>query len=335
MSQPLLPTTVEPPPAGRYSFTVEDTEAGQRLDRFLSSRLAGMSRSRIKQLIEEGAVSSGDATIVEASTRVKSEQSFAIEIPEVREAQPEPQPLALSILYEDDHLIVVDKPAGLVVHPGPGNPDRTLVNALIAHCGMGQANIGGEGRPGIVHRLDKDTSGVMVVAKREEALHDLIAQFAERSIGRSYLALVWGRPRPPEGEIRGCIGRSPRNRKKMAVLQRGGKEAITLYRTLKDYGEGTISLLECRLLTGRTHQIRVHLTDRGHPLLGDRLYGRGIPKRGRELPARVLGVIEALRGQALQAKSLAFRHPQTGARLQFEAPLPTELENLTGTLESL
>jgi len=332
---PSDPTHVDPPSAGRYSFTVEMEEAGLRLDRFLASRLVGMSRSRIKQLIEEGAVHSGAATVVEASTRVKSEQSFAIEIPEPREAPPAAQPLDLSILYEDSYLIVIDKPAGLVVHPAPGNADRTLVNALIAHCGEQLAGIGGERRPSIVHRLDKDTSGVMVAVKNETALHSLTAQFAARSVTRSYLALVWGEPHPREGEISGHIGRSPRNRKKMAVLSRGGKEAVTRYRTLAVYGEGTISLLECRLLTGRTHQIRVHLTHVGHPLVGDPLYGRGIPRSGRQLPEDLRNAIKNLGRQALHARSLGFEHPQDGRRLEFETPLPPDLRNLTRLLELL
>lgn len=334
-SPPPHPTYIDASSAGRYSFTVEEEEAGLRLDRFLASRLGGMSRSRIKQLIEQGAVSSGAATIVEASTRVKSEQSFAIEIPEVEPTPLAAQPLGLNILYEDRHLIVIDKPAGVVVHPAPGNPDRTLVNALIAHCGNELATVGAEGRASIVHRLDKDTSGVMVAAKDEAALQSLSEQFSARSVERSYLALVWGELRPREGEIRGNIGRSPRNRKKMAVLSRGGKEAVTRYRTLAVYGEGTISLLECRLLTGRTHQIRVHLTHAGHPLLGDPLYGRGIPRSGRQLPEAILEVIKTLGRQALHAQTLGFLHPQDGSKLRFETTLPTDLRNLTRLLELL
>jgi len=332
MTSPPIP---ESPSAGRYCFTVKEEEAGERLDRFLTSRLNGISRSRIKQLIEEGAVSSSAVTIVEASTRVKSHQSFAIEIPQSDPLLPEAQSLALSIVHEDPHLIVIDKPAGLVVHPAPGNPDRTLVNALIAHCGEEQSLIGSKLRPGIVHRLDKDTSGLLVAAKHEDALQDLMAQFAERRVERSYLALVWGRPQPPDGKIQGNIGRHPRNRKKMAVLQRGGKEALTSYRVLASYGEGTISLLECRLHTGRTHQIRVHLSHKGHPLLGDRLYGRGIPRKGRRLPDEVRNAIDALGRQALHARSLGFRHPQTGENLQFKASLPLDLRNLTRLLELL
>lgn len=329
------PTHIDSPSAGRYCFTVGEEEAELRLDRFLASRLVGMSRSRIKQLIEGGAVSSGAATIIEASTRVKPDQSFAIEIPEARDAPPEAQPLALSILYEDADLIVIDKPAGLVVHPAPGNPDHTLVNALIAHCGEQLTGIGGGQRPSIVHRLDKDTSGVMVAAKSEAALHSLTTQFAARTTERSYLALVWGALRPSQGEIHGNIGRSPRNRKKMAVLRRGGKEAVTRYRTLAVYGEGTISLLECRLLTGRTHQIRVHLTHAGHPLLGDPLYGSGIPRTGRRLREEVRDAIKSLGRQALHARTLGFLHPRGTEKLHFEADLPADLRNLTTLLELL
>lgn len=336
MSQPTddaLSLTAAPLPPGRYELTVAAEEAGLRLDRFLAARLPGLSRSRIKGLIEEGAASAGGATIDEASLRVKSGQSFAIDLPEVREAPPAGQAMDLKLLYEDSDLIVIDKPAGLVVHPAPGNPDRTLVNALIAHCGPGLTGIGGERRPGIVHRLDKGTSGVMVAAKTEAALQSLTRQFAARSIERSYLALVWGAPNPPRGEITGNIGRSPRNRKKMAVLGRGGKPAVTRYETLASYAEGTVSLLRCRLLTGRTHQIRVHLTEAGHPLLGDPLYGGGAPRLARRLQPEARAGIEALDHQALHATSLGFVHPGSGESLQFDAELPPDLGNLISVLE--
>src|SRR5690625_3115935 len=230
-SSPSRPASPTPPPAGRYSFFVEAKEAEQRLDRFLAVRLPGLSRTRIQRLIEKGAVTREAVTIVEPSTRVKSGQNFAIEIAEVKEAPLQPQAMALSILYEDAHLIVIDKPAGLVVHPAPGNPDHTLVNALLAHCGSRFARTSRQERPGIVHRLDKDTSGVMVVAKTEDSLQALKEQFAARRVERSYRALAWGLPRRPQGTIAGNIGRNPRNRKKMAVLPSGGKEAFTRYRT--------------------------------------------------------------------------------------------------------
>ncbi|MDF2096357.1 RluA family pseudouridine synthase [Aquibaculum arenosum] len=312
---------------------MEEAEVGLRLDRYLAARLVGMSRSRVKQLIDEGRVSSDGATIVEASLRVKSSQSFAIDIPEIREAPPEAQALDLSVLYEDAELIVIDKPAGLVVHPAPGNPDHTLVNALIAHCGAELTGIGGERRPGIVHRLDKDTSGVMVAAKTERALHSLTEQFAARSIERAYDAFVWGSLSPPAGEISGNIGRSPRNRKKMAVLRRGGKTAITRYRTIARYAGGTISRLECRLLTGRTHQIRVHLTDAGHSLLGDPVYGGSVQRRMKDLPVELRDAIAELGRQALHARTLGFSHPVSGERLSFQSDLPPDLRNLTTLLE--
>lgn len=230
-------------------------EAGERLDRLLARHLPGLSRSRMKGLIEAGAVSADGATIEEASFRVKPGQTFAIEIPETKEAEPQPQAIPLDVVYEDSEVIVVNKPAGLVVHPAPGNPDHTLVNALLAHCGRELTGIGGVGRPGIVHRLDKDTSGLIVAAKTQAAQDSLVQQFAARSIERHYWALIWGRPQPPQGEIRGEIGRHPQNRKKMAVVTRNGKAATTRYRVLESYAGGAVSLVECRLLTGRTHQI--------------------------------------------------------------------------------
>ena len=236
---------------------------------------------------------------------------------------------------EDSAVIVVDKPAGMVVHPAAGNPDGTLVNALIAHCGPSLTGIGGEARPGIVHRLDKGTSGLIVAAKTAAAHESLTRQFAERSISRLYEALVWSRPRPPEGEIAGNIGRSPRNRKKMAVLKRGGREALTRYRTLASYAEGLVSRVECRLMTGRTHQIRVHLTEFGNPLLCDPLYGRKAPAALARLPEAAREAIAGLERQALHAKTLGFLHPESGERVEFSSGLPPELSRVIDNLESI
>ncbi|MFQ5467902.1 MAG: RluA family pseudouridine synthase, partial [Kiloniellaceae bacterium] len=220
--------------AGRlHEIDAGPEEAGQRLDRVLAARLAGLSRSRLKGLIEQGHVTRGGATIMEPAYRVKQGQSFAIFVPETVSAAPEAQAIPLDIVYEDAHLIVLNKPAGLVVHPAPGNPDRTLVNALLAHCGDELAGIGGVCRPGIVHRLDKETSGLMVAAKTEPAHRSLAEAFAARNIERAYTAVVWGVPSPPAGEIEGNIGRNPRNRKKMAVVRRGGRPARTRYRVLR------------------------------------------------------------------------------------------------------
>ena len=320
--------------AQRHEVTVEAEESGERLDRLLAGRLPGLTRSRIKALIEEGCLASGGETIVQPSLRVKPGQTFAILVPEPRPVELAGQDIPLTVVHEDEHLIVIDKPAGLVVHPAPGNPDRTLVNALIAHCGDSLKGVGGVRRPGIVHRLDKDTSGLIVAAKTEAAHQDLVAQFAARTIERSYLALVWGKPRPAAGEITGNIGRSPRNRKKMAVVARGGKPAATGYRTLRHLAGERVSLLECRLKTGRTHQIRVHLATEGHPLLGDPLYGRGDRERLKALGG---GKDEAptLERQALHAASLGFRHPAHQEQLRLSSNLPIDINELISRLERL
>jgi 23S rRNA pseudouridine1911/1915/1917 synthase len=303
--------------------TVDAAESGERIDRVLARRLPELSRSRIKALIDAGRVTIGGVP-AKPSDRARAGQIFAIILPEVIDASPAPQPMALDILFEDPHLIVIDKPPGLVVHPAPGNPDGTLVNALIAHCGASLAGIGGERRPGIVHRLDKDTSGLMVAAKTEPALAALARQFAERSVDRAYKAVVWGVPRPATGSIAGNIGRSPRNRKKMAVVRSGGKPARTRYSVDARILDGIASLVDCRLETGRTHQIRVHLAHAGHPLVGDPVYGRkhsGAPAALREFPR-----------QALDAYRLGFLHPATGRPLQFERPVYKDIKELLSVL---
>ncbi|WP_119168640.1 RluA family pseudouridine synthase [Algihabitans albus] len=333
MTEPTEPTTG--PTAGHYEVHVREDETGERLDRLLTRHLQGLSRSRMKALIETGAVSAAGATIEEASFRVKPGQTFAIEIPETIEAEPEPQAIPLEVIYEDPEVIVVNKPAGLVVHPAPGNPDSTLVNALLAHCGSELTGIGGVGRPGIVHRLDKDTSGLMIAAKTQRAQDALVTQFTARSIARRYHALVWGRPQPPEGDIVADIGRHPQNRKKMAVVTRNGKAATTRYRLLASYAGGAVSLVECRLLTGRTHQIRVHMAHLGHPLLGDPLYGRAKPALMQRLPGAAQERITALGRQALHAKSLGFLHPATQDSLSFESELSDDLKDLITCLESI
>ena len=319
----------------RHEITVADTEAGMRIDRLLADRLSDLSRSRLKSLIEAGCLTTGGATINEPSRRVKHGQTFAIIIPEAVAPTPKAQAIALEVVFEDPHLIVIDKPAGMVVHPAPGNPDRTLVNALIAHCGASLQGIGGERRPGIVHRLDKDTSGLIVAAKTDAAHRDLVAQFARRSIERVYGAVAWGVPAPRAGRIAANIGRSPHNRKKMAVLERGGKPAVTHYQVVEALAGGAASLLDCRLGTGRTHQIRVHLTHRGHPLVGDRTYGRTGDRRLRSLSEAGRAAVAAMTRQALHARILGFRHPAHGKPLRFESDLPPDIKTLINSLESL
>jgi len=319
----------------RHRVTAGEADAGERLDRLLSRRLPSLSRSRLKALIEGGKVVSAAGAVTAPAHRVRAGEAFTLEVPASVPAKPVGQAIALDIVHEDADLIVIDKPAGLVVHPAPGNPDRTLVNALIAHCGEALTGIGGVRRPGIVHRLDKDTSGLMVVAKTAAAHSALVAQFAERSIERAYAALVWGVPLPTAGEIAGNIGRSPANRKKMAVLARGGRPAATRYRVQQAFGDGLASLVECRLLTGRTHQIRVHLSARGHPVIGDPLYGRSPARRLAGLPAPLTTLLRDLGRQALHAKALGFTHPTTGERVKFSSQLPRKIMRLKTCLEEL
>jgi 23S rRNA pseudouridine1911/1915/1917 synthase len=316
------------------AISAEPSEAGLRLDRMLALHLPALSRTRLKRLIEEGHVVHDGTASRDPALRVRPDQSFVVFVPNAEEATPAAQPIALDIRFEDAHLIVIDKPAGLVVHPAPGNPDGTLVNALIAHCGEGLAGIGGVRRPGIVHRLDKDTSGLLVVAKTEVAHQALSRDFALRRIDRAYAALVWGMPTPPVGEIAGNIGRSSTNRKKMAVVGEGrGRPALTRYRVERAF-KTEAALVECRLATGRTHQIRVHLAHLGHALIGDPVYGtragRAVARSG-DVGAR----IAAFPRQALHARRLGFAHPCATGWLEFDSPLPADLHALFTDLERL
>ena len=317
---------------------VEPSAARERLDRVLSQAINGLSRMRIKALIEAGQVHVGQAgdrrTVTEASYRVKPGELIELQVPPAEEAVPRAQAMDLNIVYEDEHLIVIDKPAGLVVHPAPGNPDRTLVNALLAHCGDSLSGVGGVRRPGIVHRLDKDTSGLLVAAKHDAAHAGLSALFARHDIQRRYRALVWGRLRQSKGRIEGNIGRDPKNRKKMAVVTRGGKAAVTHYVQVEAFGL-TASLVDCRLETGRTHQIRVHMASIGHPVLGDPIYSRSRRGRVSELPDELRQAIAAFKRQALHAVELGFRHPMDGRDLKFESELPHDMKALVALFQRL
>lgn len=319
----------------RQSLEVNAEESGQRLDRFLTAHLPDLSRSRLKALIEDGHLQVDGATIMQPSARVKQGQRLALHLPEATPALPEGEAIPLDILFEDEHLLVLNKPAGLVVHPAPGNMTGTLVNALIAHCGDSLKGIGGVKRPGIVHRLDKDTSGVMVVAKTEPVHKALVEAFANRDLERRYLALVWGLPAPSSGRIEGNIGRSARNRKKMAVVASGGREAATRYRVLESLAQGAAALVECTLESGRTHQIRVHMTELGYPLIGDPLYGRASQARMRALSTRAQDAARAFPRQALHAATLGFRHPASSECLEFATKLPSDIQVLKDSLETL
>jgi 23S rRNA pseudouridine1911/1915/1917 synthase len=295
---------------------------GQRLDKALAEA-SGLSRERVKALIGQGAVSIAGEAVTQASGKAAEGAEFAIEVPPTAEAAARAQDIPVTVVFEDEHLIVVDKPAGLVVHPAAGNPDGTLVNALLHHCAGQLSGIGGVARPGIVHRIDKDTSGLLVVAKSTAAHEGLAKQFADHSLERAYLAVVNGHPNPREGTIDEKIGRSDANRKKMAVLPKDssrGKHAVTRYKVLRMMAG--CALVECRLETGRTHQVRVHLASIGHALLGDPVYGSANP--------RLRPILKNLgfRRQALHAAVLGYVHPVTGDRLRFESDLPQDMKEL-------
>ncbi len=333
-------------PTKRLTAEADESHKGQRLDRFLSERLPELSRTRLQALIREGRVALGLRTIEDVKYPVKPGDRFDIAIPAPAPATPAAQELPLNIVYEDDAIVVLDKPAGLVVHPGAGNADRTLVNALIAHCGESLSGIGGVARPGIVHRLDKDTSGLMVVAKTDEAHHSLSEQFAdhgrEGELERTYVALVWSAPPRRSGSIDAPIGRHPTSRIKMGIVPvaKGGREATTHYRVLQSFGGGreqtpTASLLECSLETGRTHQVRVHLSSIGTPLIGDPVYGQGFKSKIRTLPEGAQGKFASFRRQALHAASLSFLHPLTGTLLKFNSTPPRDFASLLRALKEL
>ena len=293
---------------------------GQRLDKALAEA-SGLSRERIKALLEGGRVTLAGAPAGQVRFKAAAGTAYEIRIPVATPLAAAAQDIPLVVAYEDQHLIVIDKPAGLVVHPAAGNLDGTLVNALLHHCRGQLSGIGGVARPGIVHRIDKDTSGLLVVAKTDAAHEGLARQFADHSLERAYLALVAGLPLPLAGTVTGSIGRSNINRKKMALVEEGrGKHAVTHYATLERLGAA--ALVECRLETGRTHQVRVHLTSIGHPLLGDPAYGR--------TPAKLKALLAAhnFARQALHAAVLGFIHPVSGAALRFESSLPADMEAL-------
>jgi 23S rRNA pseudouridine1911/1915/1917 synthase len=317
------------------SFVVAAAEGGERLDRALARHVTELSRSRIKALVLAGHATINGEAALDPGRSVRVGEVVAISVPAPEPAMPRPEQIPLDIVYEDDAIIVVDKPKGMVVHPAAGNWTGTLVNALIAHCGDSLSGIGGVRRPGIVHRLDKDTSGLLVVAKTDRAHRKLAAQFADHgrtgALKRAYLAFVWGVPSRPKGTIDKPIDRHPHARDKMAVRP-AGRPAVTNWELVKRYegadGEGVASLLECRLETGRTHQIRVHLASIGHPLLGDSVYGPGFKTKASRLPERAQSALAALDRQALHAHILGVEHPVTGEFMLFRSDLPADLAAL-------
>jgi 23S rRNA pseudouridine1911/1915/1917 synthase len=320
------------------TVTIAAHEAGLRLDRVLAAHIATLSRSRLKSLILAGQVKVAARTIRDPAAGVHSGDVVTVTLPPIEKASPEGEAIPLNIVYEDDAIIVIDKPKGLVVHPAAGHTSGTLVNALIAHCGTSLSGIGGVKRPGIVHRLDKDTTGLMVVAKTDSAHRALSAQFAEKAEGplqRGYLALVWGAPARPKGTIDAPLGRHPHVRDKQAVRE-NGRPAVTHWQVLERFSapdrKPAASLLACTLGTGRTHQIRVHLAHIGHPILGDATYGSGFKTKASRLGPKARVALEALGRQALHAYLLAIEHPETGEILEFRLELPGDLRRLRDAL---
>jgi 23S rRNA pseudouridine1911/1915/1917 synthase len=315
----------------RRTLTViaEAADAGQRLDRLLAAKLPELSRARLQALIEAGEVERDDVLIADGSSRVKPGQRFSIRLPEPLAATPAPEAVALDVVFEDEHLIVLNKPAGMVVHPAPGHPGGTLVNALLAHCEGTLSGIGGVMRPGIVHRLDKDVSGLLVVAKHDRAHVRLAAQFSVHRVRRTYAAIAWGIPPRSVGEIEAPIGRDPRDRKRMAVVA-AGKPARTRYQVVRSAGR-LASVLRLNLATGRTHQIRVHLASIGLHIVGDPLYR---PRRMPKLSDAAQRAVNGMGRLALHACELGFEHPITGEKLAFTRPPPDLFDELFRTLDA-
>lgn len=344
--------TDRPPPANRQTFTVPPDYAGTRLDKWLSEAAGDLTRSRIKALLDEGAVSRNGAVFSDASWKIREGETYSLTIPPVAPAEPAGEEIDLDVVYEDADIIVINKPAGLVVHPAAGNWTGTLVNALIAHCGDSLSGVGGVARPGIVHRLDKDTSGVMVVAKHDAAHLGLSEAFAIHDIERFYDAIAIGAPRPVVGSIDAPLARARGDRKKIAVVDDDDdrpdqRRAVTHYRVTQSFGraraklagDAIASMIECRLETGRTHQIRVHLASIGCPLIGDPVYGRGPGLAGLRPgdPAAdwALAIMSGFRRQALHARILGFAHPLSGETMHFEIPPPADFAELLAALRAL
>ncbi len=328
------------------TLSADESHAGIRLDKVLATAFDDLSRARLQSLIAALCVSVNGRSVSQARYRVKIDDEIEVKIPPAQEAEPQPQKIPLDVYFEDEHLLVINKAAGLVVHPAAGNHDGTLVNALLHHCGDSLSGIGGVKRPGIVHRLDKDTTGLMVVAKNDAAHQALSAQFAAHGrdgvLERAYRAVVWGVLGRPSGTVETQLGRHPYSRLKMAVLKEGGRHAVTHWKRLggvrhggflDESGKVVASEVECVLETGRTHQIRVHMAHIGHPLLGDLVYGAGFKASARNLPVKAQKVLSMFERQALHAYKLGFEHPISGEKLIFTADLPDDLKALINSLK--
>lgn len=325
----------------KLDITLPENISSTRLDKALTEHAAALSRSRVQHLIRAGLAMINGCIVTDPGAKVSANSQISLIIPLPEPAEPQPEAIALNIVYEDDAIIVIDKPAGLVVHPAPGSPSGTLVNALLAHCGESLSRIGGVYRPGIVHRLDKDTSGIMVAAKNDKAHQALAAQFADHGrtgpLERAYLAICWGSPFPRAGTINAPLDRGVHNREKIIVVPQGyGREAITHYQVEKNFtvadDEIVASLVRCRLETGRTHQIRVHLAHKGHPILGDQLYGSGFRSKEARLSENAQAALTKLGRQALHATLLGFAHPETGETMIFESSPPEIIQVLLKAL---
>jgi len=318
---------------------INSDQASNRLDKVLAEALPDISRSRLKALITSGQVmydiDGKNTPVTSPKLKVKEGDSYCVIIPQAVEAEPQAENIPLDVVYEDSHLIVINKPSGIVVHPAPGALTGTLVNALLHHCGDSLSGIGGVKRPGIVHRIDKDTSGLLVVAKDDKTHVGLSRQFEDHSITRLYTAIVRGTPSPLDGRIEGNIARHPIDRKRMAVTQKGGKWAATNYRSLQHFTSGVHKVateIECKLETGRTHQIRVHMTSIGCPLIGDQIYGRA-GKLGGRINAQTKAAIQSFKRQALHARSLGFIHPISGKALKFDSKTPNDIQEMIAALQ--
>lgn len=314
------------------SHPVSAEQKGQRLDKFLASSFPDISRSQFQRLITDGNISCDEDTVADNSFKVRVDDVYQVFIPEAADADPEPEDIPLEVVYEDGDLLVVNKPAGMTVHPAAGAYHGTLVNALLFHCRDNLSGIGGVKRPGIVHRIDKDTSGLLVVAKNDLAHKSLCAQFFEHSIERTYFAVVYGVPNPMEGKIEAAIGRSQYDRKKMAIVERGGKNAVTNYKTVKIF-KNAASLVQCNLETGRTHQIRVHLASLGCNLIGDQVYVKNKKSSVKGISDEIKSFINMFPRQALHATSLGFIHPRSGEMMQFTSEFPKDFKELLSMLD--